>query len=35
MPRQTLLLAPAAFNLAKTSRMVEIAKAIARHPAAE
>ena len=34
MPRQALLFAPCAFNLAETSRMVEIAKAIARHPAA-
>ena len=34
MPRLILLFAPAAFNLAETSRMVEIAKAIARHPAA-
>ena len=34
MARKTLLFAPAAFNLAETSRMVEIAKAIARHPAA-
>lgn len=34
MSKQALLFAPAAFNLAETSRMVEIAKAIARHPAA-
>ncbi len=34
MPKQTLLFAPCAFNLAETSRMVEIAKAIARHPEA-
>ncbi len=34
MPRQTLLFAPCAFNLAETSRMVEIAKAVERHPAA-
>ena len=34
MPKQTLLFAPCAFNLAETSRMVEIAKAIERHPAA-
>jgi len=34
MPKRTLLFAPCAFNLAETSRMVEIAKAVARHPAA-
>ena|SRR5208282_1548575 len=34
MPKPTLLFAPCAFNLAETSRMVEIAKAVARHPAA-
>jgi UDP:flavonoid glycosyltransferase YjiC (YdhE family) len=34
MPKKLLLFAPCAFNLAETSRMVEIAKAIARHPAA-
>ena len=34
MSQRTLLFAPAAFNLAETSRMVEIAKAIERHPAA-
>ncbi|MGD0770544.1 MAG: nucleotide disphospho-sugar-binding domain-containing protein [Tepidisphaeraceae bacterium] len=34
MPKQTLLFAPCAFNLAETSRMVEIAKAVERHPAA-
>src|SRR5664279_3625892 len=34
MPKHTLLFAPCAFNLAETSRMVEIAKAIERHPAA-
>jgi UDP:flavonoid glycosyltransferase YjiC (YdhE family) len=33
-PKQTLLFAPCAFNLAETSRMVEIAKAIRRHPTA-
>ncbi len=32
--RRTLLFAPCAFNLAETSRMVEIAKGIERHPAA-
>jgi UDP:flavonoid glycosyltransferase YjiC (YdhE family) len=32
--RQALLFAPCAFNLAETSRMVEIAKAIARDPVA-
>ncbi len=30
MPQRTLLFAPAAFNLAETSRMIEIAKAIER-----
>jgi UDP:flavonoid glycosyltransferase YjiC (YdhE family) len=34
MPRQALLFAPCAFNLAETSRMVEIAKAVERHPKA-
>ena len=34
MPRQTLLFAPCAFNLAETSRMLEIAKGIERHPEA-
>ena len=34
MSKKILLFAPAAFNLAETSRMVEIAKAIARHPVA-
>jgi UDP:flavonoid glycosyltransferase YjiC (YdhE family) len=32
--RKLLLFAPCAFNLAETSRMVEIAKGIARHPTA-
>ncbi len=32
MPKRLLLFAPCAFNLAETSRMVEIAKAIKRHP---
>jgi len=32
--RRTLLFAPCAYNLAETSRMVEIAKGIERHPAA-
>ena len=32
MPKRTLLFAPCAFNLAETSRMVEIAKAVARAP---
>ena len=32
MPRKTLLFAPCAFNLAETSRMLEIAKGIARDP---
>lgn len=31
MPKKLLLFAPCAFNLAETSRMVEIAKGIARH----
>ncbi|MGO9325480.1 MAG: glycosyltransferase [Terracidiphilus sp.] len=34
MTRRTLLFAPCAYNLAETSRMVEIAKAVARHPVA-
>lgn len=34
MPKKILLFAPCAFNLAETSRMVEIAKAIERHPRA-
>ena len=34
MPKKIILFAPCAFNLAETSRMVEIAKAIERHPAA-
>jgi UDP:flavonoid glycosyltransferase YjiC (YdhE family) len=34
MPKKLLLFAPCAFNLAETSRMVEIAKAIKRHPGA-
>jgi hypothetical protein len=34
MPKKTILFAPCAFNLAESSRMVEIAKAIQRHPAA-
>ena len=34
MPKRALVFAPCAFNLAETSRMVEIAKAVARHPAA-
>jgi UDP:flavonoid glycosyltransferase YjiC (YdhE family) len=33
-PKRTLLFAPCAYNLAETSRMVEIAKGIERHPAA-
>jgi len=33
MPKKLLLFAPCAFNLAETSRMVEIARGIARHPA--
>ena len=32
MPRKTLLFAPCAFNLAETSRMLEIAKGVARDP---
>jgi UDP:flavonoid glycosyltransferase YjiC (YdhE family) len=32
MPKKVILFAPCAFNLAETSRMVEIAKAIQRHP---
>lgn len=34
MAKHILLFAPCAFNLAETSRMVEIAKAIERHPGA-
>jgi UDP:flavonoid glycosyltransferase YjiC (YdhE family) len=34
MPKRLLLFAPCAFNLAETSRMVEIAKGIERHPVA-
>ena len=34
MTKRTLLFAPCAYNLAETSRMVEIAKAVARHPVA-
>jgi UDP:flavonoid glycosyltransferase YjiC (YdhE family) len=34
MPKKAILFAPCAFNLAETSRMVEIAKAIERHPLA-
>ena len=34
MPKKAILFAPCAFNLAETSRMVEIAKAIERHPTA-
>ena len=34
MSKRILLFAPAAFNLAETSRMVEIAKAVERHPEA-
>jgi len=34
MTKRILLFAPCAFNLAETSRMVEIAKAVQRHPAA-
>ncbi len=34
MSKRPLLFAPCAFNLAETSRMVEIAKAVERHPAA-
>jgi UDP:flavonoid glycosyltransferase YjiC (YdhE family) len=33
-PKRTLAFAPCAFNLAETSRMVEIAKAVARDPVA-
>jgi UDP-N-acetylglucosamine:LPS N-acetylglucosamine transferase len=34
MPKRLLLFAPCAFNLAETSRMVEIAKGIERQPVA-
>lgn len=34
MEKRVLLFAPCAFHLAETTRMVEIAKAVARHPAA-
>jgi hypothetical protein len=34
MSKRVLLFAPCAFNLAETSRMVEIAKAVERHPEA-
>lgn len=34
MTKRILLFAPCAFNLAETSRMVEIAKAVQRHPGA-
>lgn len=34
MPKKTLLFAPVAFNLAETTRMLEIAKGIAQHPQA-
>ena len=34
MPKRILLFAPAAFNLAETSRMLEIAKGITHHPVA-
>jgi UDP:flavonoid glycosyltransferase YjiC (YdhE family) len=34
MPKKVLLFAPAAYSLAETSRMVEIAKGVARHPQA-
>ena len=34
MPKKVILFAPCAFNLAETAGMVEIAKAIERHPAA-
>jgi predicted xylose isomerase-like sugar epimerase len=34
MSKRTLLFAPARYNLAETSRMVEIAKGIERHPQA-
>ena len=32
MSRKVLLFAPCAFNLAETSRMVEIAKGVRHHP---
>ena len=34
MPKKILLFAPCAFNLAETTRMLEIAKGVAHHPAA-
>ena len=34
MSRKVLLFAPCAFNLAETSRMVEIAKGVRHHPKA-
>jgi UDP:flavonoid glycosyltransferase YjiC (YdhE family) len=34
LPKNILLFAPCAFNLAETTRMVEIAKAVERHPKA-
>lgn len=34
MPKKVLLFAPCAFNLAETSRMVEIAKGVRQHPQA-
>lgn len=34
MPKKTLIFAPCAFNLAETTRMIEIAKGITRHEAA-
>lgn len=34
LPKKILLFAPCAFNLAETTRMVEIAKAVERHPKA-
>jgi hypothetical protein len=34
MERRTLLFAPCAYNLAETTRMVEIAKGVTRHPLA-
>jgi UDP:flavonoid glycosyltransferase YjiC (YdhE family) len=34
MEKKTLLFAPAAFDLAETTRMIEVAKGIVRHPAA-
>jgi hypothetical protein len=34
MPKRSLIFAPAAFNLAETTRMIEIAKGIAAHEAA-